>query len=48
MLDYLAKKSLEDYQKAGGNEKMKEVAKKDSEHAYKVVKELVTYDIPQS
>lgn len=43
-----AKKALQEYEKQGGNEKMKEVAIKDSKQAVKMFKEIVTYDIPQS
>lgn len=36
-----------EYQKQGGHEKLKQVAKDDIKEGTKIVKEMVTYDLPQ-
>jgi hypothetical protein len=45
---FLVKKEMIEFKKAGGVEKLKEVAKKDIETGTKVTKEMVTYDLPQT
>lgn len=42
------KKSAIEFQKEGGHQKLKEVAKNDYNEATKVFKEMISYDIPQS
>lgn len=37
-----------EFNKAGGSEKLKEVAKQDVKESTKLIKELITYDIPQT
>lgn len=44
---YLAKKELDKFHKAGGVKKLKDVTKEDIKEAKGIVKESLTYDLPQ-
>jgi hypothetical protein len=37
-----------EYQRSGGNEKLKQVAKEDLKEGSKILKEMVSYDIPET
>jgi hypothetical protein len=47
LLFNLAKKEVNKFQKEGGMKKLKEVTKEDINEAKSIVKESITYDLPQ-
>ncbi len=46
LIIFKAKKSVDEFHKAGGTEKLKQVARSDLNEGTKLAKEMITYDIP--